>query len=81
MYEFSLTIKWYVSSVLKKTSNNIISKGGSFSWNEQNGYFSWSWVEWSYIIKNNKIYISLSKKPLFISWNYIETQIKSFFQN
>jgi hypothetical protein len=50
-----------------------------FDGDEASGSFAGSGVKGSYEITNGVITVTITRKPFFVPWSLVETQIRGFF--
>lgn len=54
------------------------SKVKGFSGSEVHGCFNDSGIVGYYEIKGNEIIVTLTKKPFYVTWAYVEKELRSF---
>ncbi|MBS1234897.1 MAG: hypothetical protein H6R43_613 [Nitrospirae bacterium] len=83
-HSFTVQIRDEISSVLKKIESEIISSGGSFQGNSENGSFDvkslLGIIKGKYsCISDNEIRITIKEKPFIIGYGIIESEVKEYF--
>jgi hypothetical protein len=83
-HSFTVQISDEISSVLKKIESEIISSGGSFQGNSENGSFDVKslvgTIRGEYCcISDNEIRITIKDKPFILGYGIIETEVKEYF--
>ncbi|MHB9292123.1 hypothetical protein Holit_01212 [Hollandina sp. SP2] len=76
---FSFNVDKSISTLLASVKQTITKRGGSFSGNEQNGTFSIKGVVGEYSINGQTVKITITDKPLIVSDNFIQKEIKKYF--
>ena len=83
-HSFTVQIRDEISSVLKNIESEIISSGGGFQGNSDNGSFDvkspLGTIKGEYsCISDNEIRITIKDKPFIIGYGIIETVVKEYF--
>ncbi len=83
-HSFTIQIRDEISSVLEKIEAEIVSRGGSFQGNSENGSFDVKSllgnVRGEYCsISGNAIKITITDKPFILGYGIIETEVKEYF--
>jgi len=83
-HSFTVQIRDEISSVLKKIESEIISSGGSFQGNSENGSFDVKSLLGIIkgkcsCISDNEIRITIKEKPFIIGYGIIESEVKEYF--
>ncbi len=66
--------------LLQKAESVAGDKGVFFRGDDRSGAFSGRGVKGEYVVENNKIYLTIHKKPMYIPWSAVELKLKQFFQ-
>lgn len=56
------------------------AKGISFVGDHDGGYFSGMGLRGTYAISGSQIAVEITAKPIFVSWAYIDSQLRGFIE-
>ncbi|MES2690409.1 MAG: hypothetical protein V4658_08405 [Bacteroidota bacterium] len=77
---FSIDLSGTAEELIAKAQSGIIAMGGSFEGNTETGSYSISTplgkVSGTYIVQNNAANFTIHEKPMFLSCNMIEEQLR-----
>ena len=77
-FSFEINRPENIGKTLSSVERTVRGGGGSFSGNEQSGYFSGKGVNGSYSV-GDKIIITITKKPMFASDSMVKSTIIDYF--
>ena len=66
-------------SIVDKAKATVAKSGAEFAGNTSSGSFSGNGVSGVYEIRTDKIVVTITKKPIFIPWTFVEAKIRDFF--
>jgi len=77
---FTFNLVGDLSAKLSRIKAAAASKGVIFSGDLSWGQFSGMGLSGTYSVSGSTIMISVATKPFFVSWTYIESQLRSFIE-
>jgi hypothetical protein len=79
MHEFFVQTTADPSLLLEKARQGSAESGITFEGDETGGQFAGEGVTGQYVVEANGVHITLTSKPFFVGWGFVEAKVREFF--
>jgi hypothetical protein len=76
---FDISFSGDAASLLQRAKNAAVESGAKLTGDTNSGKFSGKGVEGHYEVSDNKVRVTITKKPIVVTDSVIESQLRKFF--